>query len=180
VKTDAIQFRVPIPRIEFRVRRDGRPRHRLRNAPQVVKFIHDNRLIPDDGREHFGVLLLNSNCLVLGYHEVGVGSPHAVMASPRNIFTAALAVPGTDVILVVHNHVGEPIPSKQDTRLTHLIGHLAHELEFQMADHIIVSMENPRAFYSYALASELRARSKRRRSDQKFDRAIAAGKEKRK
>lgn len=76
-------------------------------------------VIPDDGREHFGVLLLSSALYLLGYHEVGIGTADAVLSMVRDIFGAALRVPGCVGMIAVHNHPsGRLRPSSTDLVLT--------------------------------------------------------------
>ena len=57
----------PASRITFTVRRNGRPRFRVPNSHAAAKLIVKGHLIPDDGREHFGVLLLDYRSRLLGY-----------------------------------------------------------------------------------------------------------------
>ena len=85
----------PALRITFTVRRNGRPRLRVPNSHAAAKLITKSRLIPDDGREHFGVFLLDHQSRLLGYYEVGVGRVNEVLAGAREIFAAALNVPDT-------------------------------------------------------------------------------------
>ena len=54
----------------------GAPRA-LGDPPAVAALARD--LIPDDGREHFGVFLLNARNGLVAYHEVSTGT---LSASP--------------------------------------------------------------------------------------------------
>lgn len=107
-------------------------------------------LIPDDGREHFGVLLLNSQNHVLGWHVVGIGGVASVMSSPREIFGAALRTPGCSTILCVHNHPsGDVTPSKHDEQITRQLMKGAKILDIRLHDHVIIG-NGTRLFHSFA------------------------------
>jgi DNA repair protein RadC len=165
----------PASRITFTVRRNGRPLLRVANSHAAAKLITESRLVPDDGREHFGVLLLNHASRLLGYYEVGVGRVNEVLAGAREIFSAALSVPETWGIILVHNHViGSELPSSADSRLTRHLSRIGAALNVHVLDHLIISMST-RDVYSFACANEVRERKKRARLGREFDRAIAAG-----
>jgi DNA repair protein RadC len=165
----------PASRITFTVRRNGQPRLRVANLHAAAKLITKSRLIPDDGREHFGVFLLDHQSRLLGYYEVGVGRVNEVLAGPREIFAAALSVPETWGIILVHNHViGAAQPSLADRRLTRHLSRIGAALDVHVLDHLIISM-NTQDVYSFASANEVRERKKRARLGREFDRAIALG-----
>ena len=162
----------PASRITFTVRRNGRPRLRVPNSHAAAKLITKSRLIPDDGREHFGVFLLDYRSRLLGYYEVAVGTAREVLAAPRETFSAALNVPDTSGIILVHNHViGTAKPSLADRRLTRHLSRIGAALDVHVLDHLIISM-NTRDVYSFAGANEVRERKKRARLDLEFDRAM--------
>jgi len=164
----------PASRITFTVRRNRRPRLRVPNSHAAAKLITKSRLIPDDGREHFGVLLLDYRSRLLGYYEVAVGTAREVLAAPREIFTAALIVPETWGIILVHNPIGSAKPSLADRRLTRHLSRIGAALEVHVLDHLLISMST-RDVYSFAGANEVRERKKRARLGLEFDRAIDLG-----
>jgi DNA repair protein RadC len=162
----------PASRITFTVRRNGQPRLKVPNSHAAAKLLTKSRLISDDGREHFGVFLLDHQSRLLGYYKVAVGTHKAVMAAPREIFAAALRVPETWGIILVHNHViGSALPSQADRKLTRHLSKIGAALDVLVLDHLILSM-NTRDVYWFACANEARARKKRARLGQEFDRAI--------
>jgi DNA repair protein RadC len=121
------------------------------------------------------VLLLDYRSRLLGYYEVAVGTAREVLAAPRETFTAALNVPDTSGIILVHNHViGTAKPSREDRRLTRHLSRIGAALGVHVLDHLIISM-NTRDVYSFAGANEVRERKKRARLDLEFDRAIDLG-----
>jgi DNA repair protein RadC len=96
------------------------------------------QLIPDDDREHFGVLCLDSQNGVNGYHEVSVGSLSASIVHPREVFRAAILW-GAAHLIIVHNHPsGDPTPSKEDVALTRQLAEGARLLGIKLHDHVII------------------------------------------
>jgi|SRR5712692_6484907 len=132
-----------IESVSFHVERlAGATDPRILDTPRAVASLARD-LIPDDGREHFGVLLLDAAPHLIGYHEVGVGSADQVVSSPRDIFGAALRVPGCVAIITVHNHPsGNVRPSKQDRLLTRHLMKAGTLLNIRLHDHVIVSHAN--------------------------------------
>src|SRR5215470_7606156 len=71
-------------------------------------------LVPDDGREHFGVFLLNAKNGLVAYHEVSTGTLSESLVHPREVFGPALRVLGVASLILVHNHPsGDPEPSRK-------------------------------------------------------------------
>jgi DNA repair protein RadC len=146
-----------LTKVYFRVLRRGNigGGSTLLTSPKAVARLA-RTLIPDDGREHFGVFLLDSALNVLGYHEVGVGSATQAPASPREIFGAALPIPGCTGIICVHNHPsGVSTPSKCDRALTRDLVRAGKLLDLRMHDHIVVG-NGTSGFYSFDDAGLLR------------------------
>lgn len=128
--------------VTFRVVREpGAPDPRELSTPSAVARLARD-VIPDDGREHFVVFLLNASLRVLGVHEVSVGTADASLVSPRDVFGAALRVLGTVAIILCHSHPsGDPTPSKADVRLTRELVEAGKLLDLPVHDHVIVSHE---------------------------------------
>jgi DNA repair protein RadC len=91
-------------------------------------------------REESVVLLLDRRHRVLREAVVGVGGiAHAPM-EPREVFAAALRVPGVAAVLVAHNHPsGDPEPSPDDRAITRRLAHGAEMLGIEFVDHVIVA-----------------------------------------
>ncbi len=119
-----------VPHITFSVVRHGVSRLRpITKTAHAVKI--GRALIPDDGREHFAVVLLSSLNHVLGWHQVGIGGVSSVLSSSREIFGAALRTPGCAAIIAVHSHPsGDPKPSKHDQRLTRDLARAAKLMDY--------------------------------------------------
>jgi len=72
-------------------------------------------MLPDDGREHFGVLALDPHCNVLGGEVLSSGDIDKVMLAPRTLYQWALGVPLCGHVVVAHNHpTGDVVPSNGD------------------------------------------------------------------
>ena len=129
-----------IKSISFRVRSAlEAPDPRILATPRAVSAIARD-LIADDGREHFLVLLLGSALNLIGYHEIGVGTGDCVLSMPRDIFGAALRVPGCVGLIAVHNHPsGNVRPSKSDRLLTRDLVKASKLLVVALHDHVIIS-----------------------------------------
>jgi DNA repair protein RadC len=107
------------------------------SSPEDVAALA-RQLIPDDDREHFGVLLLDSQNGVNAYHEVSVGSLSASIVHPREVFRAAILA-GAAHLILVHNHPsGDPTPSKEDIHLTRQLVDGARLLGLRVHDHVII------------------------------------------
>jgi DNA repair protein RadC len=107
------------------------------SSPEDVATLA-RQLIPDDDREHFGVLLLDSQNGVNAYHEVSVGSLSASIVHPREVFRAAI-LGGAAHLILVHNHPsGDTTPSKEDVHLTRQLVEGAKLLGLKIHDHVIL------------------------------------------
>ncbi len=96
------------------------------------------QLMPDDDREHFGALFLDSQNAVNGYTEVSVGSLSASIVHPREVFRAAILW-GAAHLIICHNHPsGDPTPSKEDVALTRQLAEGARLLGIKLHDHVII------------------------------------------
>jgi DNA repair protein RadC len=107
------------------------------SSPEEASTIA-RQLIPDDDREHFGLLLLDSQNGVNAYHEVSVGSLNASIVHPREVFRAAI-LGGAAHLILVHNHPsGDTTPSKEDVHLTRQLVEGARLLGLKIHDHVIL------------------------------------------
>lgn len=152
--------RYKIERIEIHIDREppfndwprlGKRGQKVENLDEVRQMaLH---LIPDDDREHFLVMFLSSQNVVLGYYEAAAGSGSSVMVHPGEIMRAALLA-GARRLLVIHNHpAGSELPSVEDRTLTTRLGKAAKLLGLVLLDHLIVSHEKPD--WCWSAAAEL-------------------------
>ena len=127
--------------IRFRVVREGDPRrgHALDSPEIVQRFIRDAGFIPDDAKEHFGILLLDTRNGFVAHHEVSTGTLSASLVHPREVFAPAVRVMGVGSIVLFHNHPsGDPTPSGEDLRLTRQLVEGARLLDLRIHDHVIL------------------------------------------
>jgi DNA repair protein RadC len=96
-------------------------------------------LIPDDGREHFYSLMLDSQNRLVAAHHVSTGSLSASIVHPREVLGPAVRLLGVAHLILGHNHPsGDPTPSKEDIHLTRQLVEGARLLGLRVHDHVIV------------------------------------------
>src|SRR3990167_9177699 len=127
--------------VRFSVVRESDPRKRLglSQPEDVTRFLRAAKLIPDDAREHFGMLMLTTQNGFIAHHKVSVGTLSASLVHPRDVFGPALRIMGVASIILYHNHPsGDPTPSAEDLRLTRQLVHAAELLDLRIHDHLIL------------------------------------------
>ncbi len=100
-------------------------------------------------REHFWVISLNADYMVLCIELVSIGSHNKVIAEPSQVFRVPIQK-NADKIMLVHNHpagVLQPSPADKDVtdRLVQ-VGYLHH---IEVVDHVILTEDS---YYSFAEA----------------------------
>jgi DNA repair protein RadC len=96
--------------------------------------------------EQFKVMLLNRARYVLGIYEVSTGSITGTIADPKLVFSAALKMNASYLILC-HNHPsGNLTPSTCDKEMTARMQECGRLLDVPVIDHLIISMEG---FFSF-------------------------------
>jgi len=89
--------------------------------------------------EEFIILCLNKANVVTGFRKISSGGMTGTVADPKVIFTVALNVLATSIILA-HNHPsGNLKPSRADEELTEKIKQAGKFLDIAVLDHIILS-----------------------------------------
>lgn len=97
--------------------------------------------------EEFKILFLNRANKVLGLYNLSKGGVSGTVADPKLIFSAALKINASGIILA-HNHPsGNLNPSQTDIDLTRKCKEAGKTLEIQLLDHIIITSEQ---YYSMA------------------------------
>jgi DNA repair protein RadC len=124
--------------VQFRVVRETSGPPVLLSDPAVVAALAFS-LVPDDAREHFGVLLLNTRNKLVAYHEVSVGNLSGSLVHPREVLGPALRLLGVASLILIHNHPsGDPTPSREDIGLTRQLVEGAKVFDLPVDDHVIV------------------------------------------
>jgi DNA repair protein RadC len=104
-------------------------------------------------REHFVVLLLDTQNQIIGIHTVTVGTLDASLVHPREIFKPAILANAASVVLA-HNHPsGDPTPSAEDRAVTRQIRAAGRTVGIEVLDHIVVG--DPHRFFSFLEAGIL-------------------------
>lgn len=89
-------------------------------------------------REQFRVLFLNARNMVIRDEVLSQGTVDYAAVYVREIIKRALEIGATGLILA-HNHPsGDPMPSRDDVRMTKEIMEVAHRLGITVHDHVIV------------------------------------------
>lgn len=131
-----------VQRVTFKVLRESHeraPRKRLSQPEEVFRFCNDERIIPDDAREHFVALMLDSQNGLVAVHQVSTGTLSASLVHPREVFGPAMRLMGVASIILVHNHPsGDPLPSREDLQLTRQLSEAARLLDLKIHDHVII------------------------------------------
>jgi len=105
-------------------------------------------------QEKFCALYLNRVNRVLGVYELSTGGMTGTVADIRLLFSVALKVAATGII-IAHNHPsGNMKPSKADIELTRRIKEGAMILDIKLLDHLIISPVE-RGYYSFADEGEM-------------------------
>jgi DNA repair protein RadC len=105
-------------------------------AAQLIR-----RVLPDNVREHFVALLVDSRTQVVGYYVAATGTGSSCPVGVREIFQAAV-VAGAQALVVGHNHpTGNPEPSSDDRAVTQRLRLAGELLGIPILDHLIVGTE---------------------------------------
>ena len=132
------------------VREVGQPSPRLLSDPDAVSNLARDLLCDaDDDKEHFWIVLLNTQNHYLMTHMVSTGTQNASLVHPREVFGPTLRE-GAASIILIHNHPsGDPEPSKEDMRLTRQLVEGARLLDIRIHDHIVIG-NGSQAWVSFA------------------------------
>jgi DNA repair protein RadC len=88
-------------------------------------------------QEGFYVILLTRRNRALGRHLVSLGTLTSALASPREVFRAAI-LGNAAACLCGHNHPsGDPAPSGADIQLTRQLREASKAIDIPLLDHVI-------------------------------------------
>ena len=89
-------------------------------------------------KEVFKVILLNTKNHIIKYLNVSVGSLNSSIVHPREVFSEAVKV-GCSGMLLVHNHPsGDPEPSREDIETTQRLVNAGNILGIKVLDHVVI------------------------------------------
>jgi DNA repair protein RadC len=89
-------------------------------------------------KEVFKVILLNTKNHIIKHLNVSVGSLNSSIVHPREVFSEAVKV-GCSGMLLVHNHPsGDPEPSREDIETTQRLVNAGNIMGIKVLDHVII------------------------------------------
>lgn len=89
-------------------------------------------------QEHFVVLFLDTKNQVISHETIFIGDLHTTVASPKEIFRAAMRRHSASIICF-HNHPsGDPTPSREDVAVTRRLMEVGEAIGIEVLDHIII------------------------------------------
>jgi len=108
------------------------------NSPQaVVNYLKEK--LGRENKEHFVALLLGSHNNLLSVEDISIGTLNSSLVHPREVFKPAIKNLAA-YIIVAHNHPsGDPIPSKDDVKITEDLITTGKILGIEVLDHIIIT-----------------------------------------
>src|ERR1035437_5562146 len=92
--------------------------------------------------ECFVVLLLNTRRRIKGHHLVTIGTMDTLLVHPREVFSGAVAMKASFIVLL-HNHPsGDPTPSESDIKVTRDLIRAGQLMKIEITDHVIMGNPN--------------------------------------
>ena len=121
-------------------------------------LLRENKI--DLDREHFWVIGLANNNLVLFIELISLGTVNKTLVHPMEVFSFALQKRAVKIILC-HNHPsGELKPSDADKDITDRLIQVGIIVQTEVIDHLIISEKSYLSFTDIGLMSELRNSTK--------------------
>jgi DNA repair protein RadC len=120
-----------------RMEQPGTAGDRVTKAMDIVKRFRPRLL--DRSEEEFWALALTRANTVIADLMVSVGGQSGTVVDPKVVFSKALTVRASALVLV-HNHPsGNPRPSESDKRLTRDMQRAGKALDLPILDHVIIA-----------------------------------------
>lgn len=89
-------------------------------------------------QEEFHIIMLNTKNKIIGRRMISKGTVSASLVSPREVFSPAVKIMASSLI-VIHNHPsGEVTPSKEDIGVTDALVKAGELMGIHVLDHIII------------------------------------------
>lgn len=108
------------------------------NTPELAADLFRS-LAPDNSREHFCALHLNSNNEIISFQIVSSGTINSALVHPREVFQAAIMCGATSII-IAHNHPSQTLdPSKEDRSTTDRLVAAGNLLGIDVLDSLIIT-----------------------------------------
>ncbi len=124
---------------------DTRQKPQIRDSMSAYEAIAP--LLIDKNHEEFWVLYLNRSNQIIGRICVSMGGVAGTYVDPKVVFTKAVELLASSMILC-HNHPsGQLKPSQEDIRLTRKLQEAGKVLDILVADHLIIASQK---YWSFA------------------------------
>ena len=149
-------YRIPIYQVKL-VRDGSQPsaRKKIDCADTAARILQ--KYLEGADREHFVVLLLDTQNQVIGIHTVTVGTLDASLVHPREVFKTTILANAASVLLA-HNHPsGDPTPSAEDLMVTRQLSEAGITVGIEVLDHVVVG--DPERYYSFREAGRMESGS---------------------
>ena len=117
----------------------------LSNASSIAEYYMEQ--LRHENREILIAAMFNIRNAFLGDVVISVGTAHASLISPAEIFRRAL-LRGAASVVLLHNHPsGVPMPSQEDLDVTRRVASCGEMLGIPLMDHIIIGDNR---YYSFS------------------------------
>ncbi len=121
-------------------------------------LLRDNKI--DREKEHFWLICMASNNLIVNIELVSLGSVNATTVKPMNVFRVAV-LKGAVKVILCHNHPsGEIKPSEADKDLTDRLIQVGRILNIEVTDHLIITTKTYMSFADTGLLQKLQESTK--------------------
>lgn len=115
----------------------------MRSPNSIADVAQKILKLHEKSQEHFVMLALNTKNVLVGIHDIHVGSLNSSIVHPRDVFQRAILNNAASIILL-HNHPsGNPEPSTEDIEVTKRLVDAGDLLGISILDHIIVGEYDP-------------------------------------
>jgi len=135
---------------------------KLANSSQVfdiMKEVLKRETYLDLTKEHFWIVCLANNNMLLLIELVSFGSSKATVVEPTEVFSFALQKKASKLIMV-HNHPsGELTPSFKDKELTERMAAIGDFVKVPVVDHLIIAEKKYFSFTDSGLLEKIKAES---------------------
>jgi len=129
-----------IAELQKRINQSQKPIKKINCAEDVFNYFHER--LKDKKEEHFYILMLNTQNIIIGEHLVSKGILDASIVHPREIFKPAIKNSCSKIILV-HNHPsGDAKPSGDDKNIIGKIKRASDLIEIKFLDFLIIGKSN--------------------------------------
>jgi len=117
------------------------------NVYDVLSKVLNSENEVDRMKEHFWILGLNTRNIIQYIDLVSLGTLHASLVHPREVFRFAI-MKAISSLVIAHNHPsGDPEPSEEDLKITMRLIDAGKIIGIELLDHIIIG--NDSNFHSF-------------------------------